>query len=55
MIYILITIFGVLSIITLKLYLQFMDSAKNRMLKLASLFVISIGSFIMISTYLLMA
>jgi len=53
MIYLLVSIFGVLSIITLKLFLILSESGKYRHLKVASLFLISIGIFILISSYLL--
>lgn len=53
MIYLLISIFGVLSIITLKLYLSIDESKNYRLLKRVLLFIIAIGAFILITSYLL--
>ena len=53
MIYLLISIFGVLSIITLKLILQIDESKKHSLLKKGLIFAISIGVFIFVSFYLL--
>lgn len=58
MIYLLITIFCVQAIITLKLFLS-IDSAEKskvkRTIKLSVLFVVSVGIFILISSYMLTA
>jgi len=53
MIYLLISIFGVLSVITLKLFLQIDESKKYCLLKKGLLLVVSIGLFISVSFYLL--
>ena len=53
MIYLLTSIFGVLSIITLKIFFLIEESKESKILKKGSLFVISIGVFIFISFYLL--
>lgn len=53
MIYLLVSIFGVLSIITLKLFLLIDETKKYRPLKIGSLFITSIGVFLLITSYLM--
>ena len=53
MIYLLISIFGVISIITLKLFLAIEGTKKYRPLKIGSLFIVSIGVFLLITSFLM--
>ena len=53
MIYLLVSIFGVISIITLKLFLSIDETKKYGTLKIGSLFIVAIGVFLLITTYLM--